>query len=70
VLGEMPVDVAHPLSTWCLSLLTVRFCACLGLMQGISKSAPSFIAWRWAFFVPASFHVLLGISVMLLAQVR
>ena len=38
-------------------------------MQGFMRFSPSFIAWRWAFFVPASCHVLMGMAVMLLAQV-
>lgn len=40
------------------------------IWQGISRSTPAFVAWRWAFFVPASCHVLMGIAIMLLAQVR
>jgi NNP family nitrate/nitrite transporter-like MFS transporter len=40
------------------------------IWQGIARSTPAFIAWRWAFFVPASCHVLMGIAVMLLSQVR
>ncbi len=38
-------------------------------VQGIAKTTPGFIAWRWAFFVPASCHVIMGIAVMLFAQV-
>jgi NNP family nitrate/nitrite transporter-like MFS transporter len=40
------------------------------LWQGISKSQPGFIAWRWAFFVPAAAHIILGSSILLFAQVR
>lgn len=39
------------------------------IWQGISRTNPTFIAWRWAFFVPASCHVFMGIAVMLLSQV-
>jgi len=38
------------------------------IWQGLSKNMPGFIAWRWAFFVPASCHVIMGITVMLFSQ--
>lgn len=38
-------------------------------VQGLAKNMPGFIAWRWAFFVPASCHVIMGIIVMLFSQV-
>jgi NNP family nitrate/nitrite transporter-like MFS transporter len=40
------------------------------IWKGISVSVPGFIAWRWAFFVPASAHIVLGTAILLLAQVR
>ena len=41
----------------------------LACLQGFAKSTPTFMAWRWAFFVPASAHVIMGIVVMLFTQV-
>jgi len=38
------------------------------IWQGFMRITPSFMAWRWAFFVPASCHVLMGMAVMLFAQ--
>ncbi|WIA11705.1 hypothetical protein OEZ85_011801 [Tetradesmus obliquus] len=38
------------------------------LWKGISASQPGFIAWRWAFFVPAAAHIILGASIMLFSQ--
>lgn len=39
------------------------------VFDGIKKAGTTgFMAWRWAFFVPASFQVLLTICTMLLAQ--
>jgi NNP family nitrate/nitrite transporter-like MFS transporter len=39
------------------------------VFDGIKASgSPAFLAWRWAFFVPASFQVLLTICTMALTQ--
>lgn len=39
------------------------------VFDGIKASgSPAFQAWRWAFFVPASFQLLLTIATMTIAQ--
>jgi len=38
------------------------------IVEGIKRTTPGFIAWRWAFFVPASFQLLLTFCTMILAQ--
>eukprot|EP00878_Enallax_costatus_P038944 GHUV01044445.1.p1 GENE.GHUV01044445.1~~GHUV01044445.1.p1 ORF type:complete len:470 (+),score=58.19 GHUV01044445.1:180-1589(+) len=38
------------------------------LWQAMSMTSPSFQAWRWAFFVPASCHIILGTSILLFSQ--
>jgi MFS transporter, NNP family, nitrate/nitrite transporter len=38
------------------------------IFDGITHHMPGFIAWRWAFFVPASFQVILMVLVLSFAQ--
>ena len=38
------------------------------IFDGIRRSTPAFLAWRWAFFVPASFQVLLTACTLCFAQ--
>jgi len=38
------------------------------IWQGISKSQPGFIAWRYSFLVPCGCHLVLGAAILLLAQ--
>jgi hypothetical protein len=39
------------------------------LFKGISRTAPPFQAWRWAFFVPGAMHVLVAIMILAFGQV-
>ena len=39
------------------------------LFKGISRTAPQFQAWRWAFFVPGAMHVLVAIMILAFGQV-
>jgi hypothetical protein len=39
------------------------------LFKGISRTAPEFQAWRWAFFVPGAMHVLVAIVILAFGQV-
>ena len=39
------------------------------LFKGISRSAPAFQAWRWAFFVPGAMHVLVAVLILAFGQV-
>jgi hypothetical protein len=41
------------------------------IWQGIMNTGiPAFQAWRWAFFVPASLHTIMGMAILLFSQVR
>jgi NNP family nitrate/nitrite transporter-like MFS transporter len=38
------------------------------LFKGISRAAPPFQAWRWAFFVPGAMHVLVAVLILVFGQ--
>jgi NNP family nitrate/nitrite transporter-like MFS transporter len=38
------------------------------IFDGIKMSTPAFQAWRWAFFVPGAFQLVLMAATLLLAQ--
>jgi hypothetical protein len=38
------------------------------IFDGIKMSTPAFQAWRWAFFVPGAFQIILMAATLLLAQ--
>lgn len=38
------------------------------IYSAIADSQPSFIAWRWAYFVPGAMHVVMAVLCILFAQ--